>query len=104
MKNTIIGCLTVVLDKEIVGDIRMPLIRAGQDTATWLLILKNEKKAYSINQSLATYRVVSGSVSSNKVKALKRTWNIYRNIEKLSLIKSVKYFIMYVYNACRKRI
>ena len=39
MKNTIIGCLTVMLDREKIGDQYMPNIRAGQDTAFWLQLL-----------------------------------------------------------------
>ena len=75
LKNTIIGCLTVVLDREIVGDIKMPNIRAGQDTATWLSILKRDFIAYGYDEVSASYRLVKGSISSNKIKALKRTWN-----------------------------
>lgn len=104
LKNTIIGCLTVVIDRDIVSDFRMPLLRKGQDTATWLNILREYPYAYSINENLAKYRVVQGSVSSNKLGALKRTWNTYRNVEKLSLIKSCYVFIWYVINAIKKRL
>jgi len=104
LKNTIIGCLTVIVDREVIGDFRMPLVRAGQDTATWLSILRTGKKAYGLNENLASYRLVKGSISSNKLKALKRTWNVYRNIEKLNLFKCSYYFSMYVFNAFKKRI
>ena len=40
LKNTIIGCLTVILDKKIIGDFRMPNIRSSHDMALWLLIMK----------------------------------------------------------------
>ena len=40
LKNTIIGCSTVVLDRKIIGDFEMPLVKRGQDTATWLKILR----------------------------------------------------------------
>ena len=101
--NTIIGCLTVVIDREIIGGVNMPLLRAGQDTATWLSILKKGYIAYGYNEVLASYRIVKGSISSNKFKALKRTWNIYRNVEKMSFLKSAMYFIRYVKNAIIKR-
>lgn len=104
LKNTIIGCLTVIIDKDIIGDFRMPLVRAGQDTATWLSILKNGNIAYGYDEVLAFYRLVNGSISSNKFKALKRTWNTYRKLENLNLIKSTYYFVHYVLNAIRKRI
>lgn len=45
LKNTIIGCSTVVIDKDIVDYFEMPLVRRGQDTATWLQILRKEKYA-----------------------------------------------------------
>ena len=104
LKNTIIGCLTVIIDKDIIGDFRMPLVRAGQDTATWLAILRKGNIAYGYDEVLASYRLVDGSISSNKLKALKRTWNTYRKLENLNLIKSTYYFVYYVLNAIRKRI
>lgn len=103
LKNTIIGCLTVVIDRKLVGNFAMPLLRKGQDTATWLKILKNYEYAYGINENLANYRLVQGSISSNKIGALKRTWNIYRNVEQLSLIKSCYVLGCYVINAIKKR-
>ena len=104
LKNTIIGCLTVIIDKELIGDFKMPLVRAGQDTATWLSILRNGNIAYGYDEVLASYRMVKGSISSNKLKALKRTWNTYRNLENLNLIKSSYYFTHYVLNSIKKRL
>ncbi|MCT4593972.1 MAG: glycosyltransferase [Anaeromicrobium sp.] len=104
LKNTIIHCFTVMIDKDKVGDFRMPLVRKGQDFATWLSILKKGFYAYGINIHLGKYRIVNNSLSSNKLKALKRTWNIYRNVEKLSFIKSTYVFIFYCINAIRKRL
>lgn len=104
LKNTIIGCSTVVIDKDIIGEFEMPLVKRGQDTATWLQILRNEKYAYGIQKDLVNYRLVGDSLSSNKIKALKRTWNTYRNVEKLNIFKSSYVFCFYVYNAIKKRI
>ena len=104
LKNTIIGCSTVVIDTDIVEAFEMPLVRRGQDTATWLQILRKEKYAYGIDKDLVDYRLVGESLSSNKIIALKRTWNTYRNVEKLGLIKSSYVFCFYVFNAIKKRI
>lgn len=104
LKNTIIGCSTVVIDRNIVGDFEMPLVRRGQDTATWLQILRREKYAYGIQMDLVNYRLVGDSLSSNKIKALKRTWNTYRNVEKLNIFKCSYVFCFYIYNAIKKRI
>lgn len=104
LKNTAIACSTVVIDRQIIGDFRMPLVRKGQDTATWLQILRNHDYAYLVDEVLNQYRGREGSLSSDKVSALKRTWNTYRNIEKLPLHKAVYYFGFYVWNAIKRRL
>lgn len=104
LKNTIIGCSTVLLDRDIIGDFTMPLVKKGQDTATWLMILRNQDYAYGIEEALVNYRIVGNSLSSNKFKALKRTWNTYRNVENIGFLKSSYVFCFYVYNAIKKRI
>lgn len=105
LKNTAIACSTVIIDRSVVGDFSMPLVRKGQDTATWLMLLKGPvEKAYGLNNGLSSYRKVKGSISDDKLSALKRTWNTYRNIEKLPLPKAVYYFFWYVLNAIKKRI
>ena len=104
LKNTIIGCSTVVIDRKIIGDFLMPLVKKGQDTATWLMILRSQKYAYGIEEVLVDYRLVGNSLSSNKIKALKRTWNTYRNVEKLNIFKCTYVFCFYVFNAIKKRL
>ncbi|MBM6614267.1 glycosyltransferase family 2 protein [Desemzia sp. RIT804] len=105
LKNTAIACSTVIIDRSLVGEFSMPLVRKGQDTATWLKLLKGPvKNAYGLNEVLSSYRKVKGSISDDKLSALKRTWNTYRNIEKLPLPKAVYYFTWYVLNAIKKRI
>lgn len=105
LKNTIIGCLSVIIDIEKLGDFRMPNIRSNQDMATWLYIMKDRKCiAYGLNECLAKYRLVNGSISNNKVKAAKSVWNVYRNIENLSFIKSSYVFVGYAINAVLKRL
>lgn len=104
LKNTAIACSTVVIDREVIGDFRMPLVRKGQDTATWLKILRTHDYAYLVDEVLNQYRAREGSLSSDKFSALKRTWNTYRNIEKLPLYKAIYYFSFYVLNAVKRRL
>lgn len=104
LKNTVIGCSTVVIDRSVVGDFAMPLLKKGQDTATWLQILKKDIVAHGYNlQALTTYRVRKGSLSSNKISALKRTWYLYRYHEKINFFKASYYFSHYVFNAIYRR-
>ncbi len=104
LKNTIIGCLTVIIDKEQTGDFRMPNIRSSHDMALWLDIMKRGFKAYGLNEKLAYYRLVSNSNTSKKWKAATEVWKVYRTIEKLSIGYSLLCFIGYSYNAIKKRI
>lgn len=104
LKNTIIGCLTVMIDRSIVGQIQMPNIRTRQDLATWLAILKKGIIAYGLNENLAEYRIGNPSISRNKWKAAKMNWFVYRKVEKLNLIKAFWCFSHYALHAVVKRI
>jgi len=104
LKNTIIGCLTVVIDKEMVGDFEMPSIRSSHDMALWLLIMKRGFDAYGLNENLANYRIVSTSNSSSKLDAANDVWRVYRQFERLSFFYSTWCFLNYAFNAVIRRI
>ena len=104
LKNTIIGCLTVMLDRKQVGDFSFPKIRSSQDMALWLLILKKGFDAYGLDENLAEYRVVYGSNTGNKLIAALGVWKVYREIERLNLVISFWYFMHYSFNALIKRL
>lgn len=96
MKRCVIGCLTVMLDMEKIGDMRMVNIRTRQDYVFWLHITKRGFLAYGLPEILAEYRLVGNSISSNKWQAAKRNWYVFREIEKQSLPKSIWYFTHYI--------
>ncbi len=106
LKNTTIWTSTVMfdlnkLDKEL---IKMPNVKRGQDTATWWKVLKKIDKAYGINEVLSYYRRTNNTLSSNKLTALKRTWNLYRNVEHFNIFYSFYNFVWYCFNAIKRRI
>ena len=105
LKNTIIWTTTVMFDMtKITKDlIYMPNVKS-EDTATWWKILKNGYTAYGLNEALSYYRRTEGSLSSNKIEAIKRIWNLYRNVEHLNIFKSIYCFIFYAINTVKKRI
>lgn len=86
LRNTIIGCLTVIIDRQQTGDFKMPLIKSSHDMALWLLIMKRGFKAYGLKDVLAGYRLVSTSNTAKKWKAAKDVWKVYREIEGLSVL------------------
>ncbi|MDR2283081.1 MAG: glycosyltransferase family 2 protein [Sphingobacterium sp.] len=94
LKGNDIGCLTVMINVEKLG--KKKFLKIGhEDFAFWLSYLKNGTEAHLVEDVLASYRVHSQSVSHDKIKAAKFTWNIYRNIENFSVIKSLFYFLQY---------
>lgn len=105
LKNSAIFTSTVMLNMEYLTkeDIYMPNMRIGQDYGAWYKIIKKVKKAYGMQEVLSIYRVGNKSLSSNKLKAMKRTWNLYK-YEKLPILKRIYCFICYAYNATKRRI
>ena len=105
LKNTTIFTSTVMFDMEKIskGLIMMPEVES-EDTATWWKILKSGYTAYGLNRPLTLYRRSAGTLSSNKGRAVKRIWNLYRNVEGLGLFKSTYCFVFYAFHAVARRI
>lgn len=101
LRNTTIGCLTVMLNIEKLGKVQMPNLQP-EDTALWLKILKGGFDAYCLPEILASYRIVGNSASSNKIKVAKKMWKLYRQSENLSVLKTTWYFSGYACNAIKK--
>ncbi len=102
LKTNSIGCLTAIYDTQKIGKIFMPDIRQKQDYGLWLQILKDIKTTKGILEPLAIYRIRKKSVSSNKLKAARYLWKIFRDVEKLNIFKSIYYFCFYIYHGVKK--
>lgn len=103
LKNTIIGCGTVMIDRELVGDFRMPKNDTSDDMALWLNLMRKGFNAFPIDEVLQKYRVTGNSASSKKFKAARDVWQVYRINENLPMFKSMFCFICYAFNAVKKR-
>lgn len=105
LKNTTIFTSTVLFDTENLDPelIRMPLVKS-EDTATWWRILKCGHTAYGLNENLTLYRRSANTLSSNKGEAIKRIWNLYRNVEHLSFLYSAYNFVFYAVRAVIRRV
>lgn len=106
LRNTIIQTVGVIVDLNSVNKklLVMPNVRRGQDSATWLQILRNGVVFIGQNEVLAQYRRAPQSLSSNKLNAIKRTWYLYREVEHLSLPKSFFCLFGWAYHASLKRV
>lgn len=84
-----VGNSTVMYNVDAMGKFEVPNIRKRNDDALWLQMLKKEKYIYGLNKTLMQYRIRSNSISSNKLKVIKYHWILYRDIEHLSVFRSL---------------
>lgn len=105
LSRTVIFTSTVLLDTGKTGHelIRMPEVKS-EDTATWWKILRNGFTAYGFDEVLVIYRRPAKSLSSNKLEAIRRIWNLYRKQERLSLPYSVYNLFFWALRATLRRI
>lgn len=87
------GNSTVMLDLKRIKKIYGHDIKKRNDYVLWLSVIKKVQNLYGLNSVLSSHRIRENSISSNKFSLLKYHWHIYRNIEKLSLFKSI--FLMF---------
>lgn len=88
-----IGTPGVIYDTKRIGKLYMPQIRKRQDWAMWLQISKYSRYAYSINVPLWKYRLLPGSLSSNKLKLVPNNLKIYTDCLGYSKWKAYLIFV-----------
>lgn len=101
--GNVIGNLTGVYDVQKIGKIYQQKIGA-EDYLFWLEILKTGYTGRNAGEVLCRYREVASSLSGNKIRSSKWTWNIYRNVLKIPLPKCLVYFSSYAYKALIKHL
>jgi teichuronic acid biosynthesis glycosyltransferase TuaG len=92
-----------MVDRQKTGDFRMP-DTGYDDFAAWLSILKRTAPARGLNDDLARYRVVGGSISSRPKRSAAWVWRIYRESEGLGFLRSVWHLANYGLRAWAKRL
>lgn len=105
LANTTIFTSTVMMDTEKIDKalMEMPYIKS-EDTASWWKILKTGVTAYGLDENLVIYRRAGKSLSSNKIEALRRIWNLYRQAAGLSVFASACHFVPWAYRAVKRRV
>ena len=104
LSRTIIFTSTVLVDTKKIDRslLRMPHV-PSEDTATWWNILRQGHVAYGLDQPLTIYRRPQKSLSSDKKTAVKRIWNLYRNVEHLGRATSALCFVRWAFRATVRR-
>ena len=84
------GCLTVMYDREYIGDIQITDIKKNNDYAMWLKVCR-KADCYLLDEVLAKYRRGrAGSVSSHSIKTM-IGWHykLFREAEGLGVVASL---------------
>lgn len=105
LKNTTIFTTTVMFDTTKIEKalLEMPIIKS-EDTALWWKVLRNGYIAYGLDENLVRYRRAGKSLSSNKLEAVRRIWNLYRKAEGMSVISSAYHFCFWAVRAVKRRV
>lgn len=105
LSNTTIFTTTVMFDTEKIGreQLEMPVVKS-EDSALWFRVLREGYTAYGLDENLVKYRRGGKSLSSNKLEAIRRIWNLYRRSEGLSLPCSAYHFCFWAFRAVKRRI
>lgn len=105
LTHNLLQTVGIMVDTEKVdkGLLVMPALRRRQDAATWLQILRAGNVCTGLPDVLCGYRRVKGSLSSDKLKAAKGVWYLYRDVEHLPLPVSMYCFVRYAALAVWKR-
>lgn len=83
------GCLTVMYDREVVGDIQIADIKKNNDYAMWFKVV-HKSLCHLLPESLANYRKRGGSISGHSYLTLiKWHYKLYREAEMLNPITSL---------------
>lgn len=105
LKNTTIFTSTVLFDTDRIAreELEMPVIKS-EDTALWWRILREGYVAQGLDENLVRYRRAGKSLSSNKIEAVRRIWNLYRRAEGMSVPASAWNFCFWAVNAVARRL
>lgn len=78
LRGNVMGTLTVMCDRRQLGDITFPSLALRQDYALWLDLLNRTDAATGLQAPLAVSHVTQRSLSSNRWRAARATWHVYR--------------------------
>ena len=110
LKNTVTCSHTIMFDLSSVSkqDLLCPDFEGNfdypEDMVVWLRVLKTGIIAHGLHEVLAKNRKHGESRSSDKRRAVSRTWNAYRRIEHLNVPHSAYCLFWQLFHAVLKRL
>ncbi|MCR4665494.1 MAG: glycosyltransferase [Paludibacteraceae bacterium] len=95
LKTCSISCLTGLYDTYPYGKVYLheEFRSLRDDYVYWLTILRKTGVAYGNQGIVGSYRIHVSSLTANKLKMVKPQYRVYREVEKLGVLKSCYYLI-----------
>ena len=103
LKTTPIGFSTLLIDRSKIEIPTFVTMKLHEDMLFICHLYDQVKEIVGIEKPLMRYRVQKESLSSNKIKAAKQVFFIYRHYLKFNILKSVFLFTNYALNSVLKR-
>jgi teichuronic acid biosynthesis glycosyltransferase TuaG len=109
LKRTVVGCLTVVIDRELAGPVVFPTSRRlVEDFVAWDELLSGMERAHLttlvIPNALASYRLSPTGKSRNKLAHASAHWTIFRRVMRMSWLAASWAMFNYTANSVRYRL
>lgn len=102
LKGNVVGCSTVVCQASLFEKARFGSYELSEDFVLWYELLGRVDRFLGISTPLVKYLVSDNSRSSDKIKVVRYQWYIFRVVFKLSLSKSLYYYLLYLIKGFRR--
>lgn len=102
LRNTVVGMLTVMIDRTRVAAVELPALRQHEDLLLWYRLLRRGWVFHGLAEPLATYRIAGHSASGDKLRSARHMWQVYRRHLGLGLAETLACFPQYAWHAWRK--
>ena len=102
IKNTSIATSTMMVKRELVGNIRFTNTEICEDYFFKCRLLKKTKYAYCLNQYLTKYRIRKNSLQSNNLKNFYWIWKINRDFNKFNIFENLSSLLNISINSIKK--
>ncbi|MGI6072659.1 MAG: glycosyltransferase family 2 protein [Lachnospiraceae bacterium] len=101
LKTNHISCSGAMVRRDVAVEFPMKRDDLVEDYICWLEIMKKYGPAAGLDESLLNYRITKGSRSSNKLKAARTQYKVYRYFG-ISIPMSICYMLSYMVNGIKK--
>lgn len=102
LRGNLICCSSALYDRALLGSVPMPDMKLRQDYALWLTLLDRLPRAVGLPQPLVLLHVTPGSLSSNRLRASRATWQMHRGYFGVGPLRAAFYVAAHLYGRLRR--